>query len=169
MRAPPWAPALCGILTDGTVRAADALEEAFAAWAQALDDAQDPLRTSVDRAVLLEGRIATILDAFLGLGHRAANADRDRWEQFVAWLMNLVSVFQLDLNVDLGATASTKTSPRARPTRLPGDLASSPPIASAPRLPTFAADPRAKGARAPSPPPRSSCPREPASCNTAAP
>ena len=42
-----------------------------------------------------------MLDAALGLVHRAARRDRGRWDDSVKWILGLVHAFQLDLDADV--------------------------------------------------------------------
>ena len=89
------------ILTDASVRAADAVEDLLTNWGAALDDATDDYVTALDRVILLEQRISKMLDAALGLVHRAARRDRGRWDDSVKWILGLVHAFQLDLDADV--------------------------------------------------------------------
>ena len=92
---------LASIITASEVKAADALDELFGAWGDALAAAEDPMVTDSDRAFVWDDCVGRILDALVAVAHRAAEADVDTWRALGAWLERFVDRLRLDLAVDL--------------------------------------------------------------------
>ena len=92
---------LASIITASEVKAADALDELFGAWGDALAAAEDPMVTDSDRAFVWDDSVGRILDALVAVAHRAAEADVDTWRALGAWLERFVDRLRLDLAVDL--------------------------------------------------------------------
>lgn len=92
---------LARILTAPAVKAADALDELFGAWGDALSAAKDALVTDSDRAFVWDDCIGRILDALVAVAHRAAEADVATWRALGDWLEKCVDRLRLDLSVDL--------------------------------------------------------------------
>ena len=98
---------LASIITASEVKAADALDELFGAWGDALAAAEDPMVTDRRRAFVCDDSVGRILDALVAVAHRAAEADVDTWRALGSWLERRVDRLRLDLAV-------ARTCPRTR-------------------------------------------------------
>ena len=114
---------LASIITASEVKAADALDELFGAWGDALAAAEDPMVTDSDRAFVWDDSVGRILDALVAVAHRAAEADVDTWRALGAWLERFVDRLRLDLAVDLEDVAEDTAKLAAAHASSAGDFA----------------------------------------------